>query len=58
MINSYEIILEFFFAKNHCEIQVRTILVYTLYLIKYDTSDKAISTIQYLRYFNVALFER
>jgi hypothetical protein len=24
-----------FFAKNHCEIQVRTILVCALYLIKY-----------------------
>ncbi len=35
MINSCEIILEFFFAKNHCEIQVRTILVCALYSIKY-----------------------
>ncbi len=37
MINSCEIIIEKnpFFAKNHCEIQVRTILVYTLYSIKY-----------------------
>jgi hypothetical protein len=36
MINSCEIILEkknYFFAKNHCEIQVHTILVCTLYLI-------------------------
>jgi len=31
MINSFEIILEIFFDKNHCEIQVRTILVYALY---------------------------
>jgi hypothetical protein len=39
MINSCEIILEklkiYFFAKNHCEIQVRTILVCSLYSIKY-----------------------
>jgi hypothetical protein len=39
MINSCEIIIEkyiyIFFAKNHCEIQVRTILVCLLYLIKY-----------------------
>jgi hypothetical protein len=37
MINSCEIILEkyFFFAKNHCKIQVRTILVCALYSIKY-----------------------
>jgi hypothetical protein len=39
MINSCEIILEkikiFIFAKNHCEIQVHTVLVCTLYLIKY-----------------------
>jgi hypothetical protein len=38
MINSCEIILEikkYFFAKNQCEIQVRTLLVCTLYLIKY-----------------------
>jgi hypothetical protein len=36
MINSREIIIEkqnFFFAKNHCEIQVRTILVCALYSI-------------------------
>jgi hypothetical protein len=26
-----------FFAKNHCEIQVRTILVGPLYAIEYDT---------------------
>ncbi len=26
-----------FLAKNHCEIQVRTILVCTLFLIKYGT---------------------
>jgi hypothetical protein len=39
MINSCEIILEkyFFFAKNHCEIQVHTILVCALYSIKYST---------------------
>ncbi len=35
MINSCKIFLEFFFAKNHCEIQVRTILICPLYLIKY-----------------------
>ena len=39
MINSFEIILEkYFFAKNHCEIQVRAILVCTLYSIKYGSS--------------------
>ncbi len=41
MIISFEIILEklknFFFVKNHCEIQVRTMLVCTLYAIKYGT---------------------
>ncbi len=39
MINYCEIILEKcnFFALNHCEIQVRTILVRTLYSIKYGT---------------------
>jgi hypothetical protein len=38
MINSCEIILEkkFFFYKNHCEIQVRAILVCALYMIKYS----------------------
>jgi len=35
MINSCEIILEIFFSKNLCEIQVRTILECALYLIKY-----------------------
>ena len=38
MINSCEVILKeklIFFAKNHCEIQVRTILVCALYSIKY-----------------------
>jgi hypothetical protein len=38
MINSCENILEnkiIFFAKNHCEIQVRAILVCTSYSIKY-----------------------
>jgi hypothetical protein len=38
MINSCEIILENknnFFVKNHCEIQVHTILVCALYSIKY-----------------------
>jgi hypothetical protein len=35
MINSCEIILEIFFWQNHCKIQVRTILVCTLYSIKY-----------------------
>ncbi len=40
MINSCEIILEKQkkIAKNHCEIQMRTILVYALYSIKYGTS--------------------
>jgi hypothetical protein len=42
MINSCEIILEkikiIFFAKNHCELQVRDILVCTLYSIKYGKS--------------------
>jgi hypothetical protein len=36
MIYSREIILEIFFAKNHCEIQVRTILICALYSIKYN----------------------
>jgi hypothetical protein len=36
MNNTCEIILEnFFFAKNHCKIQVHAILVCALYLIKY-----------------------
>ncbi len=35
IINSCEIILEIFFAKNHCEIQVRTSFVCALYSIKY-----------------------
>ncbi len=35
-----------FSVKNHCEIQVRTIPVCALYLIKYDTSKgKAITPI-------------
>ncbi len=39
MINSFEIILEkYFFAKNHCEIQVHAILVCTLCSIKYGSS--------------------
>jgi hypothetical protein len=41
MINSCEIILEKikinFFAKNHCEIQVHTLLVCAIYSIKYGT---------------------
>jgi hypothetical protein len=37
MINSFEIILEIFFAKNHSEIQVCTILICALCLIKYGT---------------------
>jgi hypothetical protein len=40
VINSCGIILEntnISFAKNHCEIQVHTILVYALYLIKYGS---------------------
>jgi hypothetical protein len=38
MINSCEIILEIFnfFAKSHCEIQARTLLVCALYSIKYS----------------------
>ncbi len=39
MTNSCEIILEFFFAKNHCEIQVHTLLVCASYSIKYDTQN-------------------
>ncbi len=41
MTKSCEIILEKLkkIAKNHCEIQVRTILVYTFYSIKYGTSN-------------------
>jgi hypothetical protein len=38
MNNSFEIFLEkykYFFAKNHCEIQVHTIIKSTLYWIKY-----------------------
>jgi hypothetical protein len=35
IINSCEIIHEIFFAKIYCEIQVCTILVRTLYSIKY-----------------------
>ncbi len=31
-----------FFAKNHCEIQVRTILVYTLYSIKYGINETSV----------------
>jgi hypothetical protein len=34
IINSFEIILEKKIAKNHCEIQVRIILLYALYSIK------------------------
>jgi hypothetical protein len=40
MISSYKLFLKNknnLFAKNHCEIQVRTILVCALYLIKYST---------------------
>jgi len=37
MINSFEIILEKKFQKIHCVIQVHTILICTLYLIKYGT---------------------
>ncbi len=38
MINSCRIILEKknIFSKNHCEIQVRTLIVRALYLIKYS----------------------
>jgi len=36
IIKPCEIILEIFFAKNHCEIQVRTMHVCTLYSIKYS----------------------
>ncbi len=41
MINSYEIILEKLnkiFAKNHCEIQVRTKLECPFYSIKYGNT--------------------
>jgi hypothetical protein len=39
MINSCKIILEkkIFFSKNHCEIQVRTIIVCALHSSKYST---------------------
>ena len=43
MINSCEIILENknkIFAKNHCEIQVHTLLVCALYLIKYSNQEE------------------
>ncbi len=43
MINSCKIILEKnknIYSKNHCEIQVRTILVCALYSIKYGTFSK------------------
>jgi hypothetical protein len=36
MINSCEIILEIFFDKNYCEIQMCNILVWALYWIKYS----------------------
>ncbi len=36
MINSCEIILAKKIAKNHCEIQVHTILIRALYSIKYN----------------------
>ncbi len=46
IINFCEIILEkikiIFFAKNHCEIQVRTILVCTLDSIKYGNQQTKI----------------
>ncbi len=51
ILQSCEIILEkqkYFFYKNHCEIQVRTILVCALYLIKYDTE----------KYFFLRFFEK
>ena len=46
MINSCEIILENknnISAKNHCEIQVRTVVVCALYLIKYRTNPLCFS---------------
>jgi hypothetical protein len=51
MINFCEIILKNknnFFAKNHCEIQVRTILVCTLYLIKYGNCDIKVYTLSFI----------
>jgi len=39
MIHFCEIILEIFFDKNHCEIQVCTILVCTLYWRKYSNLE-------------------
>ncbi len=45
MMNSCEIILEkqkYFFGKNHSKIQVRTILVCTLYSIKYGKYNQTI----------------
>ncbi len=43
----------FFFAKTHCEIQVRTIPVCALYLIKYDTS-KGKATASISNHFTIA----
>ena len=44
MMNYFEIILEKyknnFFAKNHSEIQVHTILICALYLIKYSSLNE------------------
>jgi hypothetical protein len=61
MLKSCEIILVklflknkiFFFAKNHCEIQVRTMLVCTLYSIKYS---KCFCNVQIIKSFTPLLF--
>ena len=46
MINSFEIILEIFFDKNHCEIQVCTILVCALYSVKYSSFKCAVAIVE------------
>ncbi len=48
MINSYEIMLEFFFAKNHCEIKVRTILVSALYSLKYSNIQAEVTLVAFV----------
>jgi hypothetical protein len=44
MFNSFEIILDFF-AKNHCEIKVRTILVSALYSLKYSNIQSEVTSV-------------
>ena len=43
VIISFEIILEKKIAKNHCEIQVRIILLYALYSIKYGMLNRQLT---------------